>query len=158
MNTQLCWAERLTLRIEHKLSLSRTGWLVVYGITLLALLPTLMSLGMSTGLMFCAYATEGFYSLNELSPVQTLLWNLSCCLLCWFLCSCVILLCRCLRSHWYSYEYEAPCPLWISGCVLQAQLALLAVALYLTGAGGLWSVLPVALIVLLVYLRRRICQ
>ena len=42
--------------------------------------------------------------------------------------------------------------------MLLAQLALLAVALYLTGKGGLWSILPVLLIVLLVYLRRRICQ
>ena len=158
MNTQLSWAERLALKVERKFPLGRLGWLVVYGIALLALLPTLMSLGLGTGLVICAYATEGLYSLNELSPVQTLLWNLSCSLLGWFFCSWVILLCRCLRSHWLCAEYEAPCPLWISGCVLLAQLALLAVALYLTGKGALWSILPVLLIVLLVYLRRRICQ
>ena len=114
MNTQLSWAERLALKVERKFPLGRLGWLVVYGIALLALLPTLMSLGLGTGLVICAYATEGLYSLNDLSPVQTLLWNLSCSLLGWFFCSWVILLCRCLRSHWLCAEYEARCPLWIS--------------------------------------------
>ena len=65
MNTQLSWAERLALKVERKFPLGRLGWLVVYGIALLALLPTLMSLGLGTGLVICAYATEGLYRSEE---------------------------------------------------------------------------------------------
>ena len=160
MNTQLSWAERLALRVEQKLPLSYISWLVIYGIALLALLPPLISLGVGTGWSVFEYATVGFYAAKPFSAEITLLINLFCTLLGWFFCSWSILLCRCLRSHWRGAAYAAPCPLWISGCILLAQLALLGVALYLlTFADGLfWSLLPLIFIALLASLRRRISQ
>lgn len=159
MNTRLSWAERLALKIEQKLPLSRTGWLVVYGIALLAILPIMINLGLGTGWSAFAYATEGFYASKPFSAETTLLINLLCTLLGWFFCCWVILLCRSLRSHWRGTAYAAPCPLWISGCVLLAQLTLLGVALSLLTAGGLfWSLLPLIFIALLASLRHRISQ
>lgn len=159
MNTRLSWAERLALKIEQKIPLSRTGWLVVYGIALLAILPIMINLGLGTGWSAFAYATEGFYASKPFSAETTLLINLLCTLLGWFFCCWVILLCRSLRSHWHCAAYVAPCPLGISGCVLLAQLTLLGVALCLLTAGGLyWSLLPLILIALLASLRHRISQ
>ena len=159
MNHRLSWAERLALKIERKLPLGSIGWLVVYGIALLALLPAMANLGLGTALAAIAYATEGFYAVKPFSAETTLLINLLCTLLGWFFCSWAILLCRCIRSHWSCAEYKVPCPLWISGCVLFAQLTLLGVALCLLTAGGLyWSLLPLILIALLAYHRRRISQ
>ena len=160
MNHRLSWAERLALKIERKLPLGHIGWLVVYGIALLVLLPVMANLGLGTALVAIAYATEGFYATKPFSAEITLLINLFCTLLGWFFCSWSILLCRCLRSHWRGEAYAAPCPLWISGCILLAQLALLGVALsLLTAADGFfWSLLPLIFIALLASLRRRISQ
>ena len=99
MNTQLSWAERLALKVEQKFPLGSLGWLVVYGIALLALLPAVGNLGLGTGIVLYGYATEGFYASKPFSAETTLLINLLCTLLGWFFCSWVILLCRCLRSH-----------------------------------------------------------
>lgn len=157
MNNRLSWAEHLALKIERKLPLGRTGWMVVYCIALLALLPAIVNLGLGTGIVLCGYATDGFYASKPFSAETTLLINLLCTLLGWFFCSWGILLCRCIRSHWSCAEYKAPCPLWFSGCVLLAQLTLLGVALCLLTAGGLyWALLPLILIALLACLRRRI--
>lgn len=159
MNTRLSRSECLALKIEQKLPLSRTGWLVVYGIALLALLPIMINLGLGTGWSAFAYATEGFYAAKPFSAETTLLINLLCTLLGWFFCCWVILLCRSLHSHWCCAAYAAPCPLGISGCILLAQLALLGVALCLLTTGGLyWSLLPLILIALLACLRHRISQ
>ena len=159
MKTHMTWVEGVALLVEKKLPLGRIGWLVVYGIALLAILPIMINLGLGTGWAAFAYASEGFYAAKPFSAETTLLINLFCTLLGWFFCCWSILLCRCLRSHWCCAAYAAPCPLGISGCVLLAQLALLGVALCLLTAGGLyWSLLPLILIALLACLRRRISQ
>ena len=159
MNTRLSRSECLALKIEQKLPLSRIGWLVVYGIALLAILPIMTNLGLGTGWSAFAYATEGFYAAKPFSAETTLLINLLCTLLGWFFCCWVILLCRSLHSRWCCAAYAAPCPLGISGCILLAQLALLGVALCLLTTGGLyWSLLPLILIALLACLRSRISQ
>ena len=41
MNTRLSWAERLALKVGHQFPIGHSGWLVVYGIALLALLPAI---------------------------------------------------------------------------------------------------------------------
>jgi hypothetical protein len=159
MKTHMTWVEGVALLVEKKLPLGHIGWLVVYGIALLAILPIMINLGLGTGWSAFAYATEGFYAAKPFSAETTLLINLFCTLLGWFFCCWSILLFRCLRRYWNFAEYEAPCPLWISGCVLLGQLTLLGVALCLLTAGGLyWSLLPLILIALLAYLRRRISQ
>lgn len=159
MKTHMTWVEGVALLVEKKLPLGHIGWLVVYGIALLAILPIMTNLGLGTGWVAFAYATEGFYAAKPFSAETTLLINLFCTLLGWFFCCWSILLFRCLRRYWNFAEYEAPCPLWISGCVLLAQLALLGVALCLLTAGGLyWSLLPLILIALLACLRHRISQ
>lgn len=159
MKTHMTWVEGVALLVEKKLPLGFIGWLVVYGIALLAILPIMINLGLGTGWAAFAYASEGFYASKPFSAETTLLINLLCTLLGWFFCSWSILLCRCLRRYWNFAEYEAPCPLGISGCVLLAQLALLGVALCLLTAGGLyWSLLPLILIALLACLRHRISQ
>lgn len=159
MKTHMTWVEGVALLVEKKLPLGHIGWLVVYGIALLAILPIMINLGLGTGWSAFAYATEGFYAAKPFSAETTLLINLLCTLLGWFFCCWVILLCRSLHSHWHGTAYEAPCPLWISGCVLLAQLALLGIALCLLTAGGLyWSLLPLILIALLACLRSRISQ
>ncbi|MBQ5665190.1 MAG: hypothetical protein IIV41_04905 [Akkermansia sp.] len=159
MKTHITWVEGVALLVEKKLPLGHIGWLVVYGIALLAILPIMINLGLGTGWTAFAYASEGFYASKPFSAETTLLINLFCTLLGWFFCCWSILLFRCLRRYWNFAEYEAPCPLWISGCVLLAQLALLGVALCLLTAGGLyWSLLPLILIALLACLRHRISQ
>ena len=159
MKTHMTWVEGVALLVEKKLPLGRTGWLVVYGIVLLAILPIMINLGLGTGWAAFAYATEGFYASKPFSAETTLLINLLCTLLGWFFCCWVILLCRSLHSHWCCAAYAAPCPLGISGCIRLAQLALLGVALRLLTTGGLyWSLLPLILIALLACLRHRISQ
>ena len=160
MKTHMTWVEGVALLVEKKLPLGRIGWLVVYGIALLAILPIMINLGLGTGWAAFAYASEGFYASKPFSAETTLLINLLCTLLGWFFCCWSILLFRCLRRYWNFTEYEAPCPLWISGCVLLAQLALLAVMLViiLTWGGSLSFILPLILIALLACLRRRISQ
>lgn len=159
MKTHMTWVEGVALLVEKKSPLGHIGWLVVYGIALLAILPIMINLGLGTGWAAFAYATEGFYASKPFSAETTLLINLFCTLLGWFFCCWVILLCRSLHSHWCCAAYEAPCPLGISGCILLAQLALLGVALCLLTTGGLyWSLLPLILIALLACLRHRISQ
>ena len=159
MKTHMTWVEDVALLVEKKLPLGHIGWLVVYGIALLAILPIMINLGLGTGWAAFGYAIGGLYAANPFSAETTLLINLLCTLLGWFFCCWSILLCRCLRSHWCYAAYAAPCPLGISGCILLAQLALLGVALCLLTAGGLyWSLLPLILIALLACLRRRISQ
>ena len=159
MKTHMTWVEGVALLVEKKLPLGHIGWLVVYGIALLALLPIMINLGLGTGWLVFGYAIGGFYASKPFSAETTLLINLLCTLLGWFFCCWSILLFRCLRRYWNFAEYEAPCPLGISGCILLAQLALLGVALCLLTAGGLfWSLLPLILIALLAGLRHRISQ
>ena len=160
MKTHMTWVEGVALLVEKKLPLGFIGWLVVYGIALLAILPIMINLGLGTGWSAFDYASAGFYAAKPFSAETTLLINLFCTLLGWFFCCWSILLCRCLRSHWRCAAYAAPCPLGISGCILLAQLALLGVALCLltTASGLFWSLLPLILIALLAGLRSRISQ
>lgn len=158
MNTHITWLEGVALLVEKKFPIGHGPWKIAYLIAVIALLPSVLNLGAGTGAALCSYAAEGFYGSTPFTPGQTLLINLGCTLLGWFLSSWLVLAWRLFRSHSKRLSYTSPCCLWISGAVVLADLMLVMVAIHLARDTTFGSLVPVLLILLLHYLHKTLCR
>ena len=80
--------------MEKKFPIGHGPWMVAYLIAMIALLPSVLSLSLGTGVVAYAYATGGLYSQGGFSEAGTLLWNVAATALGWFLCSWLVLVWR----------------------------------------------------------------
>ena len=158
MKTRITWFEGVALLVEKKFPIGHGPWHLIYLIAIIALLPSVLSLGLGTGVVAYAYATEGLYSQGGLSEGMTLLWNVAATALGWFLCSWLVLVWRMFQAHRKCEPYTSPCYLWISGAVVLADLALVMVGVLLAQNTTFGAVLPVVCILILRYLHKSISR
>ena len=158
MKTRITWFEGVALLVEKKFPIGHGPWMLAYLIAIIALLPSVLSLGLGTGVVAYAYATEGLYSQGGLSEGMTLLWNVAATALGWFLCSWLVLVWRMFQAHRKCEPYTSPCSLWISGAVVLADLALVMVGVLLAQNTTFGAVLPVVCILILRYLHKSISR
>ena len=158
MKTRITWFEGVALLVEKKFPIGHGPWMVAYLIAMIALLPSVLSLGLGTGVVAYAYATEGLYSQGGLSEGMTLLWNVAATALGWFLCSWLVLVWRMFQAHRKGEPYTSPCYLWISGAVVLADLTLVMVGVLLAQNTTFGAVLPVVCILILRYLHKSISR
>ena len=114
MKTRITWFEGVALLVEKKFPIGHGPWMVAYLIAMIALLPSVLSLSLGTGVVAYAYATGGLYSQGGFSEAGTLLWNVAATALSWFLCSWLVLTWRMFRAHRKGEPYTSPCYLWLS--------------------------------------------
>ncbi len=156
MKTRITWFEGVALLVEKKFPIGHGPWMVAYLIAMIALLPSVLSLSLGTGVVAYAYATGGLYSQGGFSEAGTLLWNVAATALGWFLCSWLVLTWRMFRAHRKGEPYTSPCYLWLSGAVVLADLALVMVGILLAQNTTFGAVLPVACILVLHFLHKRL--
>ena len=87
MKTRITWFEGVALLVEKKFPIGHGPWMVAYLIAMIALLPSVLSLSLGTGIVAYAYATGGLDSKDGHSVNMTLLFNVVATALGWFLCS-----------------------------------------------------------------------
>ena len=158
MKTRITWFEGVALLVEKKFPIGHGPWMVAYLIAMIALLPSVLSLSLGTGVVAYAYATGGLYSQGGFSEAGTLLWNVAATALGWFLCSWLVLTWRMFRAHRKGEPYTSPCYLWISGAVILAYQVLAMVAIILARSTTFGSLIPVLLILALHYVHKTICR
>ena len=158
MKTRITWFEGVALLVEKKVPIGHGPWMVAYLIAMIALLPSVLSLSLGTGVVAYAYATGGLYSQGGFSEAGTLLWNVAATALGWFLCSWLVLTWRMFRAHRKGEPYTSPCYLWISGAVLLAYQVLAVVAVFLARSTTFGSLVPVLLILALHYVHKTISR
>ena len=155
MKTRITWFEGVALLVEKKFPIGHGPWHLIYLIAIIALLPSVLNLGLGTGMAVYGYAIGGFYASSSFSAEKTLLINLLCTALGWFLCSWLVLVWRLFQCHRKEVPYTSPCYLWISGGVLLACISLAVVAIFMSQASTLSGVLPVLLILIIRHLHKR---
>lgn len=158
MKTRITWFEGVALLVEKKFPIGHGPWKIIYLIAIIALLPSVLNLGLGTGMAAWGYATEGLYASPPFSAENTLIINLLSTVLGWFLCSWLVLVWRLFQSHRKCVPYTSPCYLWISGAVVLAYQALAMVAIILARSSTFGSLVPVLLILLLHYLHKTFCR
>ena len=156
MKTRITWFEGVALLVEKKFPIGHGPWTLAYLIAIIALLPSVLCLGLGTGIVAYTYATEGLYSQGGISEAMTLLWNVGATALGWFLSSWLVLVWRMFQAHRKCEPYTSPCYLWISGAVVLADLALVMVGILMAQRSTFGAVLPVASILILRYLHKRL--
>lgn len=158
MKTRITWFEGVALLVEKKFPIGHRPWMIAYLIAMLALLPSVLNLGIGTGMAACGYATQGLFASHPFSAGTTLLINLFCTALGWFLCSWLVLVWRLFQCHRKEVPYTSPCYLWISGAVLLAYQVLAVVAVFLARSTTFGSLIPVLLILALHYVHKTISR
>ena len=158
MKTRITWFEGVALLVEKKFPIGHGPWMVAYLIAMIALLPSVLCLGLGTGMVAYGYATLGLYCQDGHSEAMTLLWNVAATALGWFLCSWLVLVWRMFQAHRKCEPYTSPCYLWISGAVVLADLALVMVGVLLAQNTTFGAVLPVVCILILRYLHKSISR
>ena len=158
MNARITWFEGVALLVEKRFPIGHSPWKIAYLIALIALLPSVLNLGLGTGIAACAYATEGFYATPPFTPGKTLLFNMVCTLLGWFLSSWLVLVWRLLQCHRKSESYTSPCNLWISGAIVLLYQVLAMAAVFQARSTTFGSIIPVLLILVLHYLHKTLCR
>ena len=158
MKTRITWFEGVALLVEKKFPIGHGPWVIAYLIAMLALLPSVLNLGIGTGMAACGYATQGLFASHPFSAGTTLLINLLCTVLGWFLSSWLVLVWRLFQCHRKEVPYTSPCYLWISGAVLLAYQVLAVVAVFLARSTTFGSMVPVLLILALHYVHKTICR
>ncbi len=132
--------------------------MLAYLIAIIALLPSVLSLSLGTGIVAYAYATGGLYSQDGHSEDMTLLFNVVATALGWFLRSWLVLVWRLFQSHRKEVPYTSPCYLWISGAVVLADLALVMVGILMAQKSTFGAVFPVVCILVLRYVHKSISR
>lgn len=158
MKTRITWFEGVALLVEKKFPIGHGPWMIAYLIAMLALLPSVLNLGIGTGMAACGYATQGLFASQPFSAGTTLLINLFCTVLGWFLSSWLVLVWRLFQCHRKEVPYTSPCYLWISGAVLLAYQVLAVVAVFLARSTTFGSMIPVLLILALHYVHKTISR
>ena len=158
MKTRITWFEGVALLVEKKFPIGHRPWMIAYLIAMLALLPSVLNLGIGTGMAACGYATQGLFASHPFSAGTTLLINLFCTALGWFLSSWLVLAWRLFQCHRKEVPYTSPCYLWISGAVLLAYQVLAVVAVFLARSTTFGSLIPVLLILALHYVHKTISR
>ena len=158
MKMRITWFEGVALLVEKKFPIEHRPWMIAYLIAMLALLPSVLNLGIGTGMAACGYATQGLFASHPFSAGTTLLINLFCTALGWFLSSWLVLVWRLFQCHRKEVPYTSPCYLWISGAVLLAYQVLAVVAVFLARSTTFGSMVPVLLILALHYVHKTICR
>ena len=158
MKTRITWFEGVALLVEKKFPIGHGPWVIAYLIAMLALLPSVLNLGIGTGMAACGYATQGLFASHPFSAGTTLLINLLCTVLGWFLSSWLVLVWRLFQCHRKEVPYTSPCYLWISGAVLLAYQVLAVVAVFLARSTTFGSLVPVLLILALHYVHKTISR
>ncbi len=158
MRTRITWFEGVALLVEKKFPIGHGPWKIIYLIAIIALLPSVLNLGLGTGMAAYAYATKGLYASPPFSAENTLLINLISTALGWFLCSWLVLVWRLFQSHRKEVPYTSPCYLWISGAVILAYQVLAMVAIILARSTTFGSMIPVLCILALHYVHKTICR
>ena len=158
MKTRITWFEGVALLVEKKFPIGHGLWHLIYLIAIIALLPSVLNLGIGTGMAACGYATQGLFASAPFSAGTTLLINLFCTALGWFLSSWLVLVWRLFQCHRKEVPYTSPCYLWISGAVLLAYQVLAVVAVFLARSTTFGSMVPVLLILALHYVHKTICR
>ena len=158
MKTRLTWFEGVALLVEKKFPIGHRPWMIAYLIAIIALLPSVLNLGIGTGMAAWGYATEGLYASPPFSAENTLIINLLSAVLAWFLCSWLVLVWRLFQSHRKCVPYTSPCYLWISGAVLMAYQVLAVVAIILARSTTFGSMVPVLLILGLHYAHKTLSR
>ena len=72
MKTRITWFEGVALLVEKKFPIGHGPWTLAYLIAIFALLPSVLCLGLGTGIVAYTYATEGLYSQGGISEAMTL--------------------------------------------------------------------------------------
>ena len=158
MKTRITWFEGVALLVEKKFPIGHGPWMIAYLVAIIALLPSVLNLGLGTGMAAYGYAIAGLYASKPFSPEKTLFINLFCTALGWFLSSWLVLVWRLFRCHLKEVPYTSPCYLWISGAVLLAYQVLAVVAVFLARSTTFGSMVPVLLILALHYVHKTICR
>ena len=158
MKPRITWFEGVALLVEKKFPIGHGPWHLIYLIAIIALLPSVLNLGIGTGMAVYGYAIGGFYASSSFSAEKTLLINLLCTALGWFLCSWLVLVWRLFQCHRKEVPYTSPCYLWISGAVLLAYQVLAVVAVFLARSTTFGSLIPVLLILALHYVHKTISR
>ena len=158
MKTRITWFEGVALLVEKKFPIGHGPWMIAYLVAIIALLPSVLNLGIGTGMAACGYATQGLFASAPFSAGTTLLINLFCTALGWFLSSWLVLVWRLFQCHRKEVPYTSPCYLWISGAVLLAYQVLAVVAVFLARSTTFGSMVPVLLILALHYVHKTICR
>ena len=156
MKMRITWFEGVALLVEKKFPIGHGPWMIAYLVAIIALLPSMLNLGIGTGMAACGYATQGLFASAPFSAGTTLLINLFCTALGWFLSSWLVLVWRLFQCHRKEVPYISPCYLWISGAVVLADLALVMVGILMAQRSTFGAVLPVASILILRYLHKRL--
>lgn len=158
MKTRITWFEGVALLVEKKFPIGHRPWMIAYLVAIIALLPSVLNLGIGTGMAAWGYATEGLYASPPFSAENTLIINLLSAALGWFLCSWLVLVWRLFQSHRKCVPYTSPCYLWISGAVLMAYQVLAVVAIILARSSTFGSLVPVLLILALHYVHKTLSR
>ena len=158
MKTRITWFEGVALLVEKKFPIGHGPWMIAYLVAIIALLPSVLNLGIGTGMAACGYATQGLFASHPFSAGTTLLINLFCTALGWFLSSWLVLVWRLFRCHLKEVPYTSPCYLWISGAVVLTYQALAMVAIILARSTTFGSMVPVLIILALHYVHKTICR
>ena len=158
MKTRITWFEGVALLVEKKFPIGHGPWMIAYLVAIIALLPSVLNLGIGTGMAACGYATQGLFASAPFSAGTTLFINLFCTALGWFLSSWLVLVWRLFQCHRKEVPYTSPCYLWISGAVLLAYQVLAVVAVFLARSTTFGSMVPVLIILALHYVHKTICR
>ena len=158
MKTRITWFEGVALLVEKKFPIGHGPWMIAYLVAIIALLPSVLNLGIGTGMAACGYATQGLFASAPFSAGTTLLINLFCTALGWFLSSWLVLVWRLFQCHRKEVPYTSPCYLWISGAVLMAYQVLAVVAIILARSSTFGSLVPVLLILALHYVHKTLSR
>ena len=150
--------EGVALLVEKKFPIGHGPWMLAYLVAIIALLPSVLNLGIGTGMAACGYATQGLFASAPFSTGTTLLINLFCTALGWFLSSWLVLVWRLFQCHRKEVPYTSPCYLWISGAVLLAYQVLAVVAIILARSSTFGSLVPVLLILALHYVHKTLSR
>ena len=156
---QLTWAERLALFVEGKWNMGHAAWAVVYFLASLVLLPAVLILSAGTGMAILSYLTVGLYGTDGYTATTTLAINVFCTVMGWFICCWWCMVIRLFYCHLRWRPYRASCGLPMAGLLVQAELALFTIALFIIGTDYCiyLAAVPVALMLLIGYfcLRKR---
>ena len=76
MKTRITWFEGVALLVEKKFPIGHRPWMIAYLVAIIALLPSVLNLGIGTGMAAWGYATEGLYASPPFSAENTLIINL----------------------------------------------------------------------------------